>query len=85
MGRTENEALATLLARWRREVARAASRPAFTVFDDRTLREIAVRDPASISELLAVRGVGPAKASRYGLLVLEVLGASGGSGGEGLP
>ncbi len=73
------------LRRWRREVARAASRPAFTVFDDRTLREIAVRDPASISELLGVRGVGPAKASRYGLLVLEVLGASGGSGGEGLP
>jgi ATP-dependent DNA helicase RecQ len=61
------------LRAWRLEVARGEGRPAFTIFDDRTLREIAAARPASLPHLLAVHGVGPAKLSRYGAAVLEVL------------
>ncbi len=61
------------LRSWRLGLARSEARPAFTIFDDRTLREIAARNPDSITALLGVRGVGPAKASRYGTAVLELL------------
>jgi ATP-dependent DNA helicase RecQ len=61
------------LRRWRLGLARAEARAAFTIFDDRTLREIADRDPGSVAELLQVRGVGPSKAARYGEAVLKVL------------
>ncbi len=61
------------LRRWRLGLARAEARAAFTIFDDRTLREIADRDPGSVAELLQVRGVGPTKASRYGQAVIGVL------------
>jgi ATP-dependent DNA helicase RecQ len=61
------------LRRWRLGLARAEARAAFTIFDDRTLREIADRDPGSVAELLQVRGVGPAKTARYGEAVIGVL------------
>jgi ATP-dependent DNA helicase RecQ len=61
------------LRRWRLGLARAEARAAFTIFDDRTLREIAARDPGSVAELLQVRGVGPAKAARYGEAAIGVL------------
>ena len=61
------------LRRWRLELARAEARPAFTVFDDRTLRELAAQAPASVADLLRVHGVGPAKAARYGDVVIRVL------------
>jgi len=62
-----------LLRRWRLGLARAEARAAFTIFDDRTLREIAERDPGSVADLLQVHGVGAAKASRYGDAVIGVL------------
>jgi superfamily II DNA helicase RecQ len=61
------------LRSWRLGLARAEARAAFTIFDDRTLREIAERDPRSVADLLRVRGVGPAKSSRYGEAVIGVL------------
>jgi ATP-dependent DNA helicase RecQ len=61
------------LRHWRLGLARAEARAAFTIFDDRTLREIADRNPGSVAELLQVRGVGPTKASRYGEGVIGVL------------
>ncbi len=61
------------LRTWRLETARAEGRPAFTVFDDRTLREVAASHPAALHELIAIRGIGPAKLSRYGAAILEVL------------
>jgi RecQ family ATP-dependent DNA helicase len=61
------------LRRWRLGLARAEARAAFTIFDDRTLREIAERDPRSVADLLRVRGVGPSKSSRYGEAVIGVL------------
>ena len=56
--------------------ARLASRagvPAYVVFTDRALREMAGRLPQSEDELLAVSGVGRAKLERYGEEFLPVL------------
>jgi ATP-dependent DNA helicase RecQ len=68
------------LRRWRATVARDGGVPAYVVFHDKTLIEIAARRPASQAELGAVSGVGPAKLERYGAALLEVL-ASPDAGG----
>ncbi|MFN2568632.1 MAG: RecQ family ATP-dependent DNA helicase [Candidatus Dormibacteria bacterium] len=64
------------LRSWRLEVARRDGVPAFTVFDDRTLREIAGVMPATLRELASIRGVGPAKLERHGEDVLRALGGA---------
>ncbi len=58
--------LLTALRAWRREKAQAQGVPAYVILHDRTLQEIAVQRPASLSALLAVSGIGTAKAERYG-------------------
>ena len=50
----------------RSEIARAEQVPAYVVFPDRTLAELAVRRPRTLSALGEVRGVVPAKLDRYG-------------------
>ena len=64
--------LAALKA-WRRERAKADGVPAFVVFHDRTLEEIAGRLPGNLGELAGISGVGPAKLERYGDAVLEAV------------
>jgi DNA helicase II / ATP-dependent DNA helicase PcrA len=61
------------LRAWRLRRARADEVPAFHVFHDSTLREIAGRRPRSLVELAAVPGIGPAKLSRYGQELLSTL------------
>jgi ATP-dependent DNA helicase RecQ len=60
------------LKRWRLQVSRTDGVPAFVVFHDRTLAEIAARAPRNLAELGAVPGVGPAKLARYGDQVLAL-------------
>ena len=50
--------------------------PAYIVFNNATLEEIAGRKPRSLIELAAIPGVGPAKLDRYGDDVLAALAAS---------
>ena len=57
----------------RRRLADAEGVPAYIVFSDAVLREMAKHAPQSRAELLAVSGVGPAKLERYGQAFLEVL------------
>ena len=64
------------LKRWRRERAEADGVPAYVVFHDSTLTEIAERRPRTPGELRTVAGVGPAKLERYGREVLDLVGAS---------
>jgi DNA helicase II / ATP-dependent DNA helicase PcrA len=64
------------LKRWRLERATADDLPAYIVFHNSTLAEIAGRRPRDLSELGAVPGVGPAKLERYGDEVLAVLSAA---------
>src|SRR5580704_7914526 len=49
------------LRTWRTECAKAREIPAFFVFSDRTLRELARRAPRDRDELAEVYGVGPHK------------------------
>ena len=57
----------------RRRLAEELHVPAYVVFSDATLLEMATRKPASEAELLTVSGVGLTKLERYGEHFLEVL------------
>ena len=57
----------------RAELARRDAVPAYVVFPDRTLMEIAARRPGSPAALAMVRGVGPVKLERYGERFLAVV------------
>jgi DNA helicase-2/ATP-dependent DNA helicase PcrA len=61
------------LKRWRLKRAKADELPAYVVFHNTTLAEIAQRRPSTIAELASVPGVGPAKLERYGHEVLAAL------------
>jgi DNA helicase-2/ATP-dependent DNA helicase PcrA len=66
-------ALFERLKEWRGRVARASAVPAYVVFSDATLREIATSRPASRDALLAVNGIGPVKIERFGDDVLGIV------------
>ncbi len=57
----------------RAELARQARVPAYVIFHDATLLNLASAQPATEAELLAVSGVGEQKAKKYGQAVLAVL------------
>ncbi|MBU2601122.1 MAG: DNA helicase RecQ [Actinobacteria bacterium] len=57
----------------RRTLAEQAKVPAYVVFSDASLREMAILRPQTEDELLAVNGVGAVKLERYGEAFLEVL------------
>ncbi len=59
---------------WRLERSKSDEVPAYVVFHNSTLEEIATRGPSSLAELATVPGVGPTKIERYGPDVLAVLG-----------
>lgn len=61
-----DRALIDELKAWRRATAKAVGMPAYVVFHDRTLEAVASARPSDRAGLLAVPGVGPAKAERYG-------------------
>jgi len=65
-----------VLRTWRLERAKADDVPAYVVFHNTTLAEIAARKPRDLGELGTVPGVGPAKLERYGSEVLAVLAAA---------
>jgi DNA helicase II / ATP-dependent DNA helicase PcrA len=62
---------AELLRAYRNEAK--GSRPAYLVFDDATLYAIAEDLPESLSELAAIRGIGPAKLELHGDAVLSAI------------
>jgi ATP-dependent DNA helicase RecQ len=57
----------------RRELAEARRVPAYIVFSDKVLVELALRKPSTEAEMLEVPGVGPAKLQRYGQAFLDLL------------
>jgi DNA helicase II / ATP-dependent DNA helicase PcrA len=63
------------LKQWRLQRATADELPAYVVFHNTTLAEIAGRRPRDLTELGSVPGVGPTKLERYGAEVLAVLAA----------
>ncbi|MFI8521875.1 DNA helicase RecQ [Streptomyces sp. NPDC085481] len=61
------------LRAWRAATAREQGVPAYVVFHDATLREIATLLPTTVQELATVGGVGEAKLTKYGQGVLDAL------------
>jgi DNA helicase II / ATP-dependent DNA helicase PcrA len=71
-----DDPLYAALKQWRYQRATADAQPAYVVFHNTTLAEIAARRPRDLGELGAVPGVGPTKLERYGSEVLAVLAAA---------
>jgi ATP-dependent DNA helicase RecQ len=69
----ESERVFERLRTLRRQIADAEKVPAYVVFSDAVLRDMARRVPRTEAELLAISGVGLAKLGRYGARFLEVL------------
>ena len=69
----EDAPLLSALKAKRRALAEAARVPAYVVFPDRTLIEMAEARPASLDEMARVNGVGAKKLSTYGRAFLEVI------------
>ncbi|MFF7360642.1 DNA helicase RecQ [Streptomyces sp. NPDC008125] len=65
------------LRAWRAATAKEQGVPAYVIFHDATLREIATVHPSSLSELGGVSGLGEKKLMTYGEGVLEVLAGLG--------
>ncbi|HZZ49418.1 MAG TPA: DNA helicase RecQ [Pseudonocardia sp.] len=61
------------LRAWRASAAKDQGVPAYVIFHDATLREIATRMPSSLTELSAVNGVGENKLAKYGEDVLATV------------
>ena len=71
-----DQRLLGLLKEKRLEIARAESVPAYIVFSDRTLADMAMRRPVSLEGLGRVRGVGETKLAKYGESFLAVIRSS---------
>ncbi|MEU6274479.1 DNA helicase RecQ [Streptomyces populi] len=66
------------LRAWRGERAREQGVPAYVIFHDATLREIATVWPTSVEDLGGISGVGEKKLATYGEGVIGVLASLGG-------
>jgi ATP-dependent DNA helicase RecQ len=64
-----------LLRAWRAASAKEQGVPAYVIFHDATLREIATAPPTSLDELGTVSGVGENKLAKYGQQILDTLAA----------
>jgi ATP-dependent DNA helicase RecQ len=63
------------LRAWRAATAREQGVPAYVIFHDATLRQIATQAPATLAELGTVSGVGENKLAKYGQSILDTLAA----------
>ncbi len=68
------------LKQWRKEKAAVEGVPPFMLFFDATLREIANVQPQTADQLLGVKGIGSAKAEKYGDGLLAIIHSFGGEG-----
>tara|TARA_B100001013_G_scaffold112876_1_gene64880 strand:- start:2030 stop:2464 length:435 start_codon:yes stop_codon:yes gene_type:complete len=61
------------LRKWRLKEARKIKMPAYHIFSDTTMEELAIEMPRTEEELLLVRGIGPGKVDDFGSELLEFL------------
>lgn len=69
----EEQALFDKLRWWRVETARTHNVPAYVIFPDATLREIARNAPQTLTALRAISGVGDKKLDSYGTEILQLI------------
>jgi ATP-dependent DNA helicase RecQ len=65
--------LLAALKELRRAIAKRIRQPAYVVFNDRSLLEMAALRPATLEQMHEVHGVGQAKLEKYGEAFLEVV------------
>ena len=70
---TDNPEVFEALRSWRMEIAREHAVPAYTVFHDSTLRELARTLPKSLDDLRGITGIGATKLERYGEALVGVV------------
>ncbi len=75
-GSNADPAVLDALRTWRSRTARATGVPAFVLFHDATLAAMAEAKPRSRTALLALPGMGPVKAERFGDDILAVVASS---------
>ncbi len=68
----EQKTLETNLRAWRKAEAAKTGKPAFIVLSDAVIRNIAIANPQSISELLTVSGIGQNKADQFGANIIAL-------------
>jgi DNA helicase-2/ATP-dependent DNA helicase PcrA len=73
VGADADPAVLAALKAWRSGAARTAGVPAYVIFHDTTLAAVAEAQPDSRAKLLALPGLGPVKAERYGDDILRVV------------
>jgi ATP-dependent DNA helicase RecQ len=61
------------LRTWRRRVADARGKPAWTIFDDKSLRSIARDKPTSPAALLRCKGIGEKRLADFGAAILDLV------------
>jgi ATP-dependent DNA helicase RecQ len=71
------------LRAWRGAMAKEQGVPAYVIFHDATLRQIAAEAPATLAGLATVSGVGETKLARYGQQILDTLGTAAAAGNTG--
>ena len=69
----ENAPLMSALKAKRRALAEAAKVPAYVIFNDRTLAEMAEARPGDLDDMARISGVGAKKLANYGDAFLEVI------------
>jgi ATP-dependent DNA helicase RecQ len=61
------------LRAWRRRVADARGKPAWTILDDKSLRAIAREKPQSPAALLRCKGIGEKRLADFGAAILDIV------------
>ncbi|WP_213455409.1 DNA helicase RecQ [Rhizomonospora bruguierae] len=64
------------LRAWRAAMAKEQGVPAYVIFHDATLRQIATEAPTTLARLGTVSGVGESKLAKFGAAILEVVSAA---------
>jgi len=70
---TEEQGIFDKLRWWRVETARKHNVPAYVIFHDATMREIAKAKPSSLDDLRGVTGVGEKKLETYGAEIIALI------------
>ncbi len=70
---TDGQTRFAALKAWRAEVAKEHNLPAYIVFNDATLAQMAADHPGTLEELAGISGVGAKKLEAYGRQILRVL------------
>ncbi len=73
MAEAADPAMIAALRDWRASAARMSGVPAYVICHDTTLAAVASALPSSRDELLALPGLGPVKAARYGDALLDLV------------